>query len=184
MPGNGDLTHVPLDKMPAISQTTLSETLFKWKLLYFDSNYSILMFVPKGPIDNKWALVEVIAWCRTGDKSLPEPLLTLTHICGTRGKWVKVIRSLWHLAGVTAGLLSWRRSNFKTTNHTSTQYRVFETLRDVTTRRLITLRIDAQGPVLILRHDAVARILANGRVAFFESCAAIGWKDCYSVISP
>ena len=30
------------------------------------------------------------------------------------------------------------------------------------------------GPVLLLRHYAVARILANGMAAFFESCAAIG----------
>ena len=35
-----------------------------------------------------------------------------------------------------------------------------------------------QGPVLLLRHGAVARILANGDAAFFESCAAIGWNDC------
>ena len=34
------------------------------------------------------------------------------------------------------------------------------------------------GPVLLVRHDAVARILANGSAAFFESCAAPGWKDC------
>ena len=40
-----------------------------------------------------------------------------------------------------------------------------------------------QGPVSPLRHDAVARILANGSAAFFESCAAIGWKDCDSVRS-
>ena len=35
-----------------------------------------LKFVPKGPIDNKVALVQVMAWCRTGDKPLPEPMLT------------------------------------------------------------------------------------------------------------
>ena len=36
----------------------------------------------------------------------------------------------------------------------------------------------AQGPVLLtlLRH--VARILANGRAAFSESCDAIGWNSC------
>ena len=28
----------------------------------------------------------------------------------------------------------------------------------------------------------VARLLANGNVAFIESCIAIGWKDCDSVI--
>ena len=40
-----------------------------------------------------------------------------------------------------------------------------------------------QGPVLLLRHDAVARILANGSAAFIESCAAIGWNSCDSVRS-
>ena len=34
-----------------------------------------LKFVPKGPIDNKSALVHVMAWRRTGDKALPEPML-------------------------------------------------------------------------------------------------------------
>ena len=35
-----------------------------------------LKFVPKSPIDNKPALVQVMAWHRTGDKPLPEPLIT------------------------------------------------------------------------------------------------------------
>ena len=35
-----------------------------------------LKFVPKGPIDNKPALVQVMAWRRTGDKPLSEPMLT------------------------------------------------------------------------------------------------------------
>ena len=45
-------------------------------------------FVPKDPIDNKSALVQVITLRRTGDKPLPEPILhnnALTHICGTGG---------------------------------------------------------------------------------------------------
>ena len=33
-------------------------------------------FVPKGPIDNMSALVQVMAWRRTGDKPLPDPRLT------------------------------------------------------------------------------------------------------------
>ena len=51
-----------------------------------------LQFVPKGPIDNKSALSQVMAWRRTGDKPLPEPMLTwltdvalaedeLTYVC-------------------------------------------------------------------------------------------------------
>ena len=31
---------------------------------------------PKGPIDNNKALVQVMAWRRTGNKPLPEPMLT------------------------------------------------------------------------------------------------------------
>ena len=40
-----------------------------------------------------------------------------------------------------------------------------------------------KGPVLLLWHDTVARILTNGSAAFFESYAAIGLKDCDSVRS-
>ena len=35
-----------------------------------------LKFVLKGPIDSKWAVVQVMAWLRTGDKPLPDPMLT------------------------------------------------------------------------------------------------------------
>ena len=34
-----------------------------------------LKFVTKGLIDNKAALVQVMAWCWTDDKPLPEPML-------------------------------------------------------------------------------------------------------------
>ena len=33
-------------------------------------------FVPKGPIDNNLALVQIMAWCRIGDKPLSEPMQT------------------------------------------------------------------------------------------------------------
>ena len=35
-----------------------------------------LKFVPKGLINNKSALAQAVAWRRTGDKPLPEPMLT------------------------------------------------------------------------------------------------------------
>ena len=35
-----------------------------------------LKFVPKGPIDNNPALVEMMAWRQIGDKPLSEPTLT------------------------------------------------------------------------------------------------------------
>ena len=41
-----------------------------------------LQFVPKGWIENKSASVQVMAWRRTSDKPLPEPMLTqLTVAC-------------------------------------------------------------------------------------------------------
>ena len=52
-----------------------------------------LKFVPTSPIDNKPALVQVMAWRRTGDKSLPEPLLTQfndAYMRHYRGRWVNV----------------------------------------------------------------------------------------------
>ena len=35
-----------------------------------------LKYVPRSPIDNKAALVQVMALRRTGDKPLPEPMMT------------------------------------------------------------------------------------------------------------
>ena len=37
------------------------------------------------------------------------------------------------------------------------------------------------GTLLPLWYHIVARLLANERAAFIESCTAIGWKDCDSV---
>ena len=37
---------------------------------------TISLFIPKGPIDYKSALVQVVAWHRTGEKPLPESMLT------------------------------------------------------------------------------------------------------------
>ena len=49
-----------------------------------------LTFVPKAPINNIPALVQIMAWRRPGDKPLSEPMMVslLTHICITRPQWV------------------------------------------------------------------------------------------------
>ena len=57
------LTHLPLDKI-----------FMNEKLCIFIR--ISLKFVPKGPIDNKSALVQVMACRLRGDKPLPEPMLT------------------------------------------------------------------------------------------------------------
>ena len=48
------------------------------------------MFVPKGPINNIPALVQIMAWRQPGDKPLSEAMMVslLTHICVTPPQWV------------------------------------------------------------------------------------------------
>ena len=52
-----------------------------FKCIFLNENDKILIqislkLVPRSPIDNKPALVQVTAWRRTGDKPLPEPIMT------------------------------------------------------------------------------------------------------------
>ena len=58
-----DLTHMPLDKISAISHTTSSNAFSRMKSFVFK-------FVINGPIDNKAVLIEVMAWCRRGWQSI------------------------------------------------------------------------------------------------------------------
>ena len=69
-----------------------------FKRIFFNENVRIsinnsLKFVPKGPINNIPALVQIMAWRRPGDKPLSEPMVVslLTHICVTRPQWVNLI---------------------------------------------------------------------------------------------
>ena len=71
-----------------------------FKHIFFNENVLIsikisLKFVPKGPINNIPALVQIITWRRSGDKPLSEPMMISlpTHICVTRPQWVK----WWHM---------------------------------------------------------------------------------------
>ena len=68
------------------------------KRIFLNENVRIsikisLKFVPKGPINNNPALVQIMAWRRPGDKPLSETMMVrlLTHICVTRPQWVKGI---------------------------------------------------------------------------------------------
>ena len=71
-----------------------ADDIFKWIFLNENVWTSIkisLKFVPRGPISNIPALVQIMAWRRSGDKPLSEPMMVrlLTHICVTRPQWVK-----------------------------------------------------------------------------------------------
>ena len=57
----------------------LADDIFKCIFLNEKVRISIkssMKFVPDGPIDNESALLQAMAWRRTGDKPLPEPTLT------------------------------------------------------------------------------------------------------------
>ena len=77
----------------------LSETPFRrlhFQLYLFNESVWIwikisLKFVADYPIENKSALVQVMAWCGPGDRALSEAMLVClpTHICITRPQRVK-----------------------------------------------------------------------------------------------
>ena len=76
------------------NEPNFPDGIFKWMFLIENVWISIKMplkFVPKGPINNIPALVQVMAWGRPGDKPLSEPMLvnSLIHICVTWPQWVK-----------------------------------------------------------------------------------------------
>ena len=71
---NQRLTHLDLEKMAAIWLTDFSNSFF------LNENWCILIrispkFIPKGSIKNKPAMVLRMAWRRTGNKPLSEPML-------------------------------------------------------------------------------------------------------------
>ena len=78
-----------------------------FKRIFLNENIRIstknsLKFVPKGLINNFPALVLIMAWRRSGDKPLSEPMLvrSLTHICVTRPQWVNQgVLNIWSKFG-------------------------------------------------------------------------------------
>ena len=72
-----------------------ADDTFKCIFLNKNARVSIqisLKFVPKGPINNNPALVQIMAWRQSGNKPLSESMMAslLTHICVTRPQWVKM----------------------------------------------------------------------------------------------
>ena len=84
-----------------------------FKRIFFNENVWIsikisLKFVPKGPINNIPALVQIMAWRLSGDKPLSEPMMVSlpTHICA-RPQWVNWLGALWHVALVVNSWTPW-----------------------------------------------------------------------------
>ena len=96
------LSHWGRDKMAANFLMTFSNAFFSNENIWIPIKIS-LKFVPKGPINNISALVQIMAWCRPGDTHYRNQLWhsLLTHICVTRPQWVNfwwptVIYTLWN----------------------------------------------------------------------------------------
>ena len=98
--GERDMAFVSgIHRSPAIPRKTLNTLRPRqngchfpiFKSIFLNENVLIsikisLKFVPKGPINNIPASVQIMAWRRPGDKPLSEPVMvrSLTHICVTR----------------------------------------------------------------------------------------------------
>ena len=79
-----------------------------FKCIFLNENVWIpikisLKFVPKGPINNIPALVQIMAWRRPGDKPLSGPMMVslTTHICVTKPQWV-----------LTFNIYKWLNTNY------------------------------------------------------------------------
>ena len=76
--------------------------------IFFNENWCILIkfslkYVRKGPIDNNRALVQIMAWRRSGDKPLSESMMGKfgAHICVSRAQWVNTLKpEAWFPMGV------------------------------------------------------------------------------------
>ena len=78
----------PQWKMAAIFQTTFSNAFFNENV--WTSNKISLKFVSEVSINNIPAMIQIMAWCRLGNKPLPDPMMISLpmHICVTRPQWV------------------------------------------------------------------------------------------------
>ena len=79
---------------PRRNRHLFADDIFKYIFLNDNVLISIkipLKFIPKGPIDNIPALVQIMAWRRQGAQSLSETMMVrlLTNICVTRSQCVK-----------------------------------------------------------------------------------------------
>ena len=85
---------------PRLNRRHFADDIFK--CIFLNENVWIpikisMKFVPKGPINNIQALVQIMAWRCPGDKPLSEPMMVslMTHICVTRPQWVNCLGPVW-----------------------------------------------------------------------------------------
>ena len=82
---------------PSRNRRHFADDIFKCIFLNENVLISIkisLKYIPKGPINNIPALVQIMAWGRPGDKPSSEPMMiiSLTHICVSWPQWVNTMK--------------------------------------------------------------------------------------------
>ena len=96
------LTVAPVNILrPRQNGHRFSDDIFK--CIFASEHYCILIKISlkcllKGAIDNISALVQIMAWHRTGDKPLSEPMVTEfgdTYVCVSRYQWL--MEPLWRM---------------------------------------------------------------------------------------
>ena len=113
--------------MAAISQTTFSNA-FSWMKMFEFWLCIHWVFFPKGSINIIPALVQIMAWRRSDDKPLTEPMVVslLMHIWVTRPEWVNEVYTLSNkvnivpddalaIQGIIRLYTDWKMTSF--TNH-------------------------------------------------------------------
>ena len=99
-----------------------------FKCIFLNENWCISMkislkFVPQGLVNNIPALVQIMAWCRSGDKPLSEPMMVSlsTHICVTRPQWVNTLIQVETYVFKPCVLISTKYFNLRINSRTDTK---------------------------------------------------------------
>ena len=83
------------------------------RLLNLITHSLSLEIVPKDPINNIPALVQIMAWHPPGDKPLSEPVMIKlsTHICITRPQWVNImiVNNVIWARKIFFGIIDWQK---------------------------------------------------------------------------
>ena len=109
------LYHITLNTLrPRQNGRHFADDIFK--SIFLNENVWIpitisLKFVPKGPINNIPALVQIMAWRRPGDKPLSDPMMInlTTHKCVTRPQWINMLSFTGGVGiSVDGGVRKWK----------------------------------------------------------------------------
>ena len=101
-----------------------------FKPIFLNENVRIsikisLKFVPKAPINNIPALVQIMTWRRPGDKPLSEPMMVwlLMHICVARPQWVNTLPYVTEMLFVKSDKIVLGNGPSNNQNHGKSQYK-------------------------------------------------------------